>query len=266
MVKRKGWSQTMFFGGEGGQIPSQDIYFSSPKIFYLFIISTTFLRLFIKFWNHFHHCWPYISERYHHRQIALKCFNFLSTFIFREQILLEIMFKAVAIGVDGARLCLFWRSKFWFVAFESLFWLYTVKSAQSWYQWRDIQPSMLTHTRNSCSAFTHPKCTHTAVNTHTPWTHTWSSGQPFMLRCPGSSCGFGALLKGTSVVVLKVERALDIHSPPPTIPAMLRLKLASFGLQVRLSNIRPRLPTHITHYIATGNGHSLSHIMQFLFI
>ncbi len=25
---------------------------------------------------------------------------------------------------------------------------------------------------------THPKCTHTAVNTHTPWTHTRSSGQP----------------------------------------------------------------------------------------
>ncbi len=28
------------------------------------------------------------------------------------------------------------------------------------------QPSMVTHTRNSCSAFTHPQCTHTAVNTH----------------------------------------------------------------------------------------------------
>ncbi len=40
-----------------------------------------------------------------------------------------------------------------------------------------IQLSMVTHTRNSCSAFTHPKCTHTAVNTHTPWTHTRSSGQ-----------------------------------------------------------------------------------------
>ncbi len=43
--------------------------------------------------------------------------------------------------------------------------------------------------------FTHPKCTHTAVNTQTPWTHTRSSGKPFMLRRPGSSCGFGALLK-----------------------------------------------------------------------
>ncbi len=53
----------------------------------------------------------------------------------------------------------------------------------------------------------HPKCTHTS------WTHTRSSGQPFMLRRPGSSWGFGALLKGTSVVVLRVERVLYIHSP-----------------------------------------------------
>ncbi len=36
---------------------------------------------------------------------------------------------------------------------------------------------------------THPKCTHTAVNTHTPWTHTRSSGQPFMLRRLGAVGG-----------------------------------------------------------------------------
>ncbi len=66
--------------------------------------------------------------------------------------------------------------------------------------------------RISALHLTHPKCTHTAVNTHTPWTHTRSSGQPFMLRHPGSSWGFGVLLKGTSVVVLKEERALYIHS------------------------------------------------------
>ncbi len=91
---------------------------------------------------------------------------------------------------------------------------------------------------NLCSAFNPPKCTHTVVNTHTPWTHTRSSGQP-MLRHPGSSWGFGALLKGTSVVVLKVERAVGglvpcsrtprswywrwrerwLFTPPPTIPA-----------------------------------------------
>ncbi len=60
---------------------------------------------------------------------------------------------------------------------------------------------------------THPKWTHTAVNRHTHRTHTRSSGQPFMLRRPGSSWGFSALLKGTSVMVLRVERALYIHSP-----------------------------------------------------
>ncbi len=36
---------------------------------------------------------------------------------------------------------------------------------------------------------THPKCTHISVNTHTPWTHTRSSGQPFMLRRPGAVGG-----------------------------------------------------------------------------
>ncbi len=83
---------------------------------------------------------------------------------------------------------------------------------------------------------TYSKCTHTAVNTHThtPWTHSRSSGQPFMLQHPGSSCGFNALLKGTSVVVLRVERALYI--PPPTIPAGPRLELTTFRLRVRLSN------------------------------
>ncbi len=33
-------------------------------------------------------------------------------------------------------------------------------------KWSDIQPSMVTHTRNLCSAFNPSKCTHTAVNTH----------------------------------------------------------------------------------------------------
>ncbi len=64
-----------------------------------------------------------------------------------------------------------------------------------------------------------------------------------MLRRPGSSCGFGALLKGTSVVILRVERALAIHPPPPKkITAGPRLKLLTFGLRVRLSTIKPRLP------------------------
>ncbi len=89
---------------------------------------------------------------------------------------------------------------------------------------------------------THPKCTHTAVSTHTHWTHTQSSGQPFMLRHQGSSWGFGVLLKGTTVVVLRVKRALYIHSPPPTIPAGSRLKLAIFYYKSDSVTIRQWLP------------------------
>ncbi len=89
---------------------------------------------------------------------------------------------------------------------------------------------------------THPKCTQTAVNIHTPWTHTRSSGQPFMLRCPGSSWGFGVLLKGTSVVVLKEERALYIHSPHlQSLPAR-DSNSQPFDYESDSLTIRPRLP------------------------
>ncbi len=80
------------------------------------------------------------------------------------------------------------------------------------WKWRDIR--MVTHTQNLCSAINPSKVsTHTAVSAHTHREHTRSSGQAFMQRHPGSSWGFCALLKGTSVVVLRIERALDIHSP-----------------------------------------------------
>ncbi len=82
--------------------------------------------------------------------------------------------------------------------------------------------AMLTHTRNLCSAFNLFKCTHT-VNTHTPWTHTWSSGHCSHLL------EVRWLAQGHLVVV--------VHSvPPPTIPAGPRLELATFGLRVWLSN------------------------------
>ncbi len=48
-----------------------------------------------------------------------------------------------------------------------------------------------------------------------------------MLQRPGSSWGFGALLKGTSVVVLRVERVLYIHSPHLQFLSDLRLELNS---------------------------------------
>ncbi len=50
---------------------------------------------------------------------------------------------------------------------------------------------------------------------------------------PGSIWGFGAFLKGlNSVVVLRVERALVIHSPHRQFLPNLRLEPATFGLQV----------------------------------
>ncbi len=90
----------------------------------------------------------------------------------------------------------------------------------------------------------HLKCTHTAVNTHThtPWTHTRSSGLPFMLRRPGSSWGFGALLKDTSVVVLKEERALYIHSPHLQFLSAWDSNPQPLDYESNSLTIRPRLP------------------------
>ncbi len=93
-----------------------------------------------------------------------------------------------------------------------------------------VWPSMVTHTRNLSSAFNPSKCTLTAVNTHL---EQWAA----ILRRPGSSWEIGALLKGlTSVVVLKVERALVIHSPHQQSLPDLGIEPATFGLQVQLSN------------------------------
>ncbi len=65
--------------------------------------------------------------------------------------------------------------------------------------------------------------------THPKWTHTRSSGQPCLQR-PGSSWGFGALLKDTSVVVLKEDT-------PPTIPA---------GPEIRTHNLPLTSPTRLS--------------------
>ncbi len=77
--------------------------------------------------------------------------------------------------------------------------------------------------------------THSSEHTHTVNTHPEQWAAIFLLRRPGSSWGFGALLKGTSVVVLKVERALYIHSPHLQFLSDLRLEPVTFGLRVRLS-------------------------------
>ncbi len=97
-----------------------------------------------------------------------------------------------------------------------------------------VWPSMVTHTWNLCSAFNPSMCTHTVVHL-------------------GSSWGFGALLKGlTSVVILRVERVLVIHSPHLQSLPDLRFEPTTFGLQVQLS-IRPRLP-QVPHCIPCGSN------------
>ncbi len=80
-----------------------------------------------------------------------------------------------------------------------------------------------THTHTDSSEHTH---TYTHTHTHT---EQWAA---FMPRHPRSSWGFRALLKGTSVVVLKVESYTFTFTPPPDP----RLELTTFGLRVRLSN------------------------------
>ncbi len=110
-------------------------------------------------------------------------------------------------------------------------------------EWHDIRPRIVTHTWYSCSAFNPSKVhTHSSEHTHTPWTHTRSSWQPFMPRRPGSSWGFGALLKGTSVVVLKEERALDIHSPHLQFLPDWDTNSQPLNYESDSLTIRPRLP------------------------
>ncbi len=74
-------------------------------------------------------------------------------------------------------------------------------------KWRDIQPSMVTHTRNACFAFTHPSA-HTQQWKHTHHEHT-----------PREQLGVRCLSQG------HLSRGIEggesaVHSlPPPTIPS-----------------------------------------------
>ncbi len=76
----------------------------------------------------------------------------------------------------------------------------------------DMWPSMVTHTRNLCSAFNTSKCTHSSEHTHTVNTPPEQWAAIYAVE-PGEQLGVQALLNGTSVVVLRVERALYIYSP-----------------------------------------------------
>ncbi len=87
---------------------------------------------------------------------------------------------------------------------------------------------------------THPKCTHT--HTHT-LLEQWAAIND---AAPREKLGFGALLKGTSVVVLRVKRALDIHSPPHNSCRTWDSNSQPLGYKSNSLIIRPRLPLRKT--------------------
>ena len=103
---------------------------------------------------------------------------------------------------------------------------------------------MVTHTQNSCSAF-NPSKVHTYssehTHTHTVNTHPeqWAA---IYAAAPGEQLGFGALLKGTSVVVLRVERALYIHSPHLQFLPARDSNSQPLDCESDSLTIRPRLP------------------------
>ncbi len=92
---------------------------------------------------------------------------------------------------------------------------------------------MVTHTQNLCSAF-NPSKVHTHSSEHTQTMNTHPEQRAAINAA--APWEFGALLKGTSVAVLRVERVLYMHSHHRQFLLNLRLKLASFRLQDRLSN------------------------------
>ncbi len=90
---------------------------------------------------------------------------------------------------------------------------------------------MVTHTRNSCSAFNPSKMhTHTAVSTRP---EQWAA---IYAAAPREQLGVRCLAQGHLSRGIEGGES-DVHSlPPPTIPAGPRLELATFGLRDRLSN------------------------------
>ncbi len=69
-------------------------------------------------------------------------------------------------------------------------------------------PSMVTHTRNLCSAFNPSKCTHTVVNIHL---EQWAPGEQLGVRCLAQGSHLSRGIEG--------GESAGYSLPPPTIPA-----------------------------------------------
>ncbi len=113
------------------------------------------------------------------------------------------------------------------------------------YSESEIQTSMVTHTLNSCSTFTHPSA-HIQQWTHTHREHTPGAVGSYL--CCGARRAVGGSVPCSRAPRRGIEgRERAGHSlPPPTVPAGPRVKLATFQLWVRLSTIRPRLIWNVT--------------------
>ncbi len=86
-----------------------------------------------------------------------------------------------------------------------------------------------------------------------------------MLRHPGSCWGFGALLKGTSVVVLRVKRALYIHSPHLKFLPAQDSNSQPFDYEANFQTTRPRLPQLLngtTGAVGDIKRHHTEHFMN----
>ncbi len=81
-----------------------------------------------------------------------------------------------------------------------------LKMLKKW-KWRNIRPSMVTHTRNACSALSHSQCTHSSE--HTPG----AVGSHLCCGKCGEQLGVWCLAQGHLRRGIEMERALDIHSP-----------------------------------------------------
>ncbi len=113
-----------------------------------------------------------------------------------------------------------------------------------------------THTLGAVDTHTHTWSSgHTHTHTHLEqWTHThleqwaadtWSSGQP-TLRCPGSSWGFGALLKGLSSVVDISCRSQD-SNPQSLVTSPTLYPLEPRLPRERTSSPRLGIETQVIH-------------------
>ncbi len=123
---------------------------------------------------------------------------------------------------------------------------------------------MVTHTRNSCSAF-NPSKVHTRSREHTHREHT--PGAVGSHLCCGARGAVGVRCLAQGHLSRGIESGESaVHSlPPATIPAGPSLELATFGYESDSLTIRPRLPPWtwvVSHWEETCWCHDSSVVLQ----